>query len=389
MVATCDELTVDDEFAAICPPLSPTERDLLEESILREGCRDSIVVWNGIIVDGHNRYSICRKHGIQFSVRHAVFGDRGAARYWILKNQLARRNLGAIQAAYLRGCYYRQARDAGNRCDGYKQEEVARLFSVSTATIRSDRELADSIDTLCPVAREYVLRHGIVASKLQVRDLAKLSHDSQEYIVGKIEDGYLDGLRDAVLRLRPPSTVKIDGIQRKHNRCQQCGCRLAEGVFTCLSCDISDKQVRERIEQPFGLSPDDDCELQRRIACAREYKLAGDRVDIAARVIIQFLEENEVEKSSDCRAILCRLLKLLMLKVGQRKSTDARLRILIDAEGGDRPRLEELTPKEKQCFTAIRDFSMKHGRPPKLVEIADAIGIGQGTEQSKRSAALA
>jgi predicted transcriptional regulator len=65
----------------------------LEKSLLEEGCRDALVTWNGTIVDGHNRYELCQKHGIDFDVVEKEFENENAAKTWIIQNQLARRNL--------------------------------------------------------------------------------------------------------------------------------------------------------------------------------------------------------------------------------------------------------------------------------------------------------
>ena len=53
------ELQIDDEFASLIPPLTADELSRLEQSIIKEGCREAIITWNNIIVDGHNRYHIC------------------------------------------------------------------------------------------------------------------------------------------------------------------------------------------------------------------------------------------------------------------------------------------------------------------------------------------
>ena len=55
------DLRVDEEFQALIRPLTDDEYQTLEESIRREGCREAIVIWKGIILDGHNRYKICKK----------------------------------------------------------------------------------------------------------------------------------------------------------------------------------------------------------------------------------------------------------------------------------------------------------------------------------------
>lgn len=89
-------IKIDDEFKNLIPPLTPDEYKGLEESILKEGCRDSIVTWNGTIIDGHNRYEICVKHGIAFQTTEKDFKSRDEALLWMIDNQKSRRNLTAF-----------------------------------------------------------------------------------------------------------------------------------------------------------------------------------------------------------------------------------------------------------------------------------------------------
>lgn len=88
MIATNTQIIViDDEFQSLIPPLGDDELAGLEQSIKAEGCRDSLVVWNGILLDGHNRYAICKKHKIEFAVVAIECIDHDAAKIWIVKNQ--------------------------------------------------------------------------------------------------------------------------------------------------------------------------------------------------------------------------------------------------------------------------------------------------------------
>jgi len=86
-------MIIDPDFSALIPPLTEEEYNGLEESILAEGCRDALIVWGNILVDGHNRYKICTKHDIPYKMQPIEFASRTEARIWIRKNQLARRNL--------------------------------------------------------------------------------------------------------------------------------------------------------------------------------------------------------------------------------------------------------------------------------------------------------
>ena len=95
------DLTVDPEFRDLIPPLNEEELKLLEASLVADGCESPLIVWNGVIVDGHNRYAICRKHGIPFSIQEKNFSSRDDAMLWMLRNQLGRRNLNSYQRVEL------------------------------------------------------------------------------------------------------------------------------------------------------------------------------------------------------------------------------------------------------------------------------------------------
>ena len=73
----------------------------LEASILAEGCRDALVVWGDVLVDGHNRYKICEAHGVTYQTVQKDFADRNSALLWIINNQLSRRNLPTYETVRL------------------------------------------------------------------------------------------------------------------------------------------------------------------------------------------------------------------------------------------------------------------------------------------------
>ena len=99
------DLKIDPVFSEKIPPLTPEELEQLEANILEEGAViNPLIVWNGVIVDGHNRYRILQKHPeIIFHVYEKEFSDRYEVIAWICKNQLGRRNLTEAQKKYLVG----------------------------------------------------------------------------------------------------------------------------------------------------------------------------------------------------------------------------------------------------------------------------------------------
>jgi hypothetical protein len=99
------DLIIDPEIRADLPAPLPEELELLEKSILAEGCRDVLVVWKGhsIILDGHNRYEICSRLGVPFRYIEMEFGSHEEALLWVANNQLGRRNLTEYQKKILIG----------------------------------------------------------------------------------------------------------------------------------------------------------------------------------------------------------------------------------------------------------------------------------------------
>ena len=69
------ELRIDPEFEGKIPPLTTEEFQQLENNILADGVViNPIIVWDGVIVDGHNRYRIVNKHPeIRFSTCEKTF----------------------------------------------------------------------------------------------------------------------------------------------------------------------------------------------------------------------------------------------------------------------------------------------------------------------------
>jgi N6-adenosine-specific RNA methylase IME4 len=88
------QLTVNTGFESLIPPLREEELAGLEQSILTDGCRDPLVIWNNTIIDGHHRYAICTKHSIPFNTTEVQGLDTDIdVKLWMINNQFSRRNL--------------------------------------------------------------------------------------------------------------------------------------------------------------------------------------------------------------------------------------------------------------------------------------------------------
>ena len=95
-------ITVNEELLAYIDPLTEDEKSALESSILAEGCRDALVLWGDVLVDGHNRYAICSKHGITFNtVQSQLFKSMDDVHLWMIEQHLGRRSLSDFQRGVL------------------------------------------------------------------------------------------------------------------------------------------------------------------------------------------------------------------------------------------------------------------------------------------------
>src|SRR5690606_25603507 len=213
-------LRIDPEFRALIPPLTDDEKRLLEQSIVAEGCRDPLVAWGDVLIDGHNRYEICTRHAVPFEVVRRDFTDRSEAREWIIRNQLGRRNLTPEQRAYLIGKQYEERKRQGERTDltsGHSDQKlttaevVGEENKVGEATVRRAAKFAQAVDTIAAnvgeEAREKILSREAPLTAKDVQKVARLEPEKQRAIIKKILSGEAKSVVDA-RRLVKKETVK-------------------------------------------------------------------------------------------------------------------------------------------------------------------------------------
>lgn len=95
-------ITINPVLQSYIDPLTASEYAALERSLLAEGCRDALVLWNGVLIDGHNRHAICTKHQIPFvTLENNSFEAIDDVMLWIIDNHLARRSVSDFQRGVL------------------------------------------------------------------------------------------------------------------------------------------------------------------------------------------------------------------------------------------------------------------------------------------------
>ena len=120
------ELKIDPELRDLLPPLTSEEYKQLEKNIVENGFDRNfpIMEWQGFIVDGHNRYDICKKHHIEPIIGTLAYKTKEEVMEWMLDIQLGRRNLTPIQKIAItekyRPIYEKQAKE--NQLSGLKNQ---------------------------------------------------------------------------------------------------------------------------------------------------------------------------------------------------------------------------------------------------------------------------
>jgi len=94
-------IKIKEEFKSLIPALTKEEFKQLEQNCLDEGIREKILVWNGFIIDGHNRYEISLKWDLDIQTETKHFKDEEAVKEWMILNQFGRRNLSNYQRSVL------------------------------------------------------------------------------------------------------------------------------------------------------------------------------------------------------------------------------------------------------------------------------------------------
>ncbi len=252
-------LRIDPEFKAQIPPLTQEERKQLEENILAEGALLApILVWNGTIVDGHNRYEILQSHPeIPCSVRNLELKTREEALAWICKHQLGRRNLTPEQKKFLMGKQYdaekqsagfhgnqhtRPVPSAGAQNEHQQTSEktcerIARENHISASAVRRAALFAAGVDLaeeLCPGIRQRVLSGDLKAPDALFERLAKAR--PADY------DALLEQIKNPQSRSKPASKQKLFQAKKSASSDQPCSSESdpAPEETSCIYSQLAD-----------------------------------------------------------------------------------------------------------------------------------------------------
>ena len=190
-------LKIEPEFEGKIPPLTEAEFQQLRENILEAGeVYEPIRLWNGTVVDGHNRLKVIRENPeVRWSVRDMEFADKWAAFDWMYRNQLGRRNLTEEQRVYMVGKLY-EARKNSQGGDRRSEEfsngqnvhlkdrreqrngtagEIGKEYGMDGRTVRRAEKFAKGVDALKQVSKDAANKVLSGKAKVKKQDIAAVA----------------------------------------------------------------------------------------------------------------------------------------------------------------------------------------------------------------------
>lgn len=258
-------MIIDPEFKALIPPLAPEELAQLEVNILADGCRDPLVTWRGILIDGHNRFAICSKHGLEFDSVEMEFVSREAVMDWMDANQLGRRNLSpdafklALGRRYNRtkktkaeaGAIGGASKDQIDTC--LPQNTAAKLaaeHSVSEATVKRAGKFAEEVAKKPELQKAILERKPVLQVKREMKEEKR--EERREENRAKVAEATTPeeiaevGARFATIMIDPPWDWGDEGDQDQLGRARP---------------DYATMTKEQLLALPLPDLADDDCHL--------------------------------------------------------------------------------------------------------------------------------
>lgn len=221
-------IVVNEELKAYIDPLTPEEHDALERSILAEGCRDALVLWGDVLVDGHNRYGICQKHGLPFqTVQNTRFQSMEDVHLWMIDQHLGRRSVSDFQRGVLalrkreivaeRRARAAAAFVAGNAEAETQPEESSATATPAAASVAPPEDLS---------SREAIARAARLSSS-QVVMIEKIQKQAAPELVAAVKSGTIS-LNAAAAVATLPAEEQVAAVTAGKDELKQAAKRVRE-----------------------------------------------------------------------------------------------------------------------------------------------------------------
>jgi len=240
-----EPIQIDPEFQSLIPPLTPDEYKQLEANCRKDGILDSLKVWHGVLVDGHNRLRISEEWDLNYETCEIDLPNREAARAWIANNQLGRRNLDELTKVELaRIAKPEIEKEAEKRVGGRpKKEEKPMLKSTGVSD--------DAKHTPWKNTTRHKLAEAAGISEDKFRKGETILDSGNQEIINAVRSGEIsinNGYQQVMREKTPPAPKPADQAYEAKQRHKEYEQKKTEGVVNIQDArqDKEDQKLMAR-----------------------------------------------------------------------------------------------------------------------------------------------
>lgn len=229
-------LEINEEFKKLIPALTKEEFEQLESNCLSEGILTPILTWQGVIIDGHNRYEIAKRWNLDFQTKSINFKDELEVTEWMINHQLGRRNLTKEQKDYLIGKRYQNEKQKHGGARGQNvllntAEKIAQEVGLSDKQVKRNEEFAKGVDKLGDELKQQVLQGKSDVNKSDVQVISK----AEPTFIAQTEADIIAKAKE--IKERKAEEYKQKIVQRVENKVKE------------NPLSIEEREILDRIER--------------------------------------------------------------------------------------------------------------------------------------------
>ncbi|MHC1479705.1 ParB N-terminal domain-containing protein [Frateuria aurantia] len=246
------DILINEALRAYIDPLTAEEYEALERSLLAEGCRDALVLWGNVLVDGHNRYAICSKHGIQYrTIQMERFQSLDDVHLWMIEQHLGRRSVSDFQ----RGVLALRKRDIlATRSEPEPAPSVPAAVETPAGEVPWDESDTTGVQPLGAKERELIAREAKI-SRNQVGLIEKIQRQAAPEVIEAVRAGTLSINAAAAVATLPEQEQKAaaeagrDELRQAAKRVREARRRPPKAVAGRLAEGDEDAPLPPHIER--------------------------------------------------------------------------------------------------------------------------------------------
>ena len=219
---------IDPEIKKYIRRLHKQEFELLEKSILEEGCRDPLIIWanspdGNVLIDGHHRKEICEKHEIEDTLKfiQKEFPSKDDVKEWVILNQLSRRNLTDINYKYYIGNLYniRKQKHGGQLPNEEEKgidhfglsletaQIIADEFKIGKTSVKRHAQLATAIDSIADNCgedvKQKILDKELDLTQKNIMEIGQMEPERQKKVIHNVETGKMKSVIQEEFKAKP------------------------------------------------------------------------------------------------------------------------------------------------------------------------------------------